>query len=253
MRDKPDNSIADTSNPAPMNARQLRFYSSVPHSCGYLPGNEAVSVFADPQEKMTAGTYSRLIDMGFRRSGDYVYRPHCPTCHACLPARVVVEGFKRNRSQERTWQRNSDLSTHSREAKFNEEHFELYMRYIKHRHAGGGMDTTDPTRYESFLLSRWCNTELIEFRHQDRLVAVAVTDVVQHGLSAFYTFFDPTETPRGLGVYAVLWQINETRQRGLPWLYLGYLIKDCRKMSYKQRYKPLQVLRNSVWQPLDPA
>jgi len=234
-----------------MNARQLRFYSSVPHSCGYLPGNEAVSVFADPQEKMTASTYSRLIDLGFRRSGDYVYRPHCPTCHACLPARVNAELFVRNRSQERAWQRNRDITTFSNEAKFNEEHFALYMRYIKHRHAGGGMDTTDPLRYESFLLSRWSNTELVEFRQDGRLLAVAVTDVVQHGLSAFYTFFDPTETPRSLGVYAVLWQIAEARQRNLPWVYLGYFIQDCRKMSYKQQYQPLQVLRNSQWQALE--
>lgn len=234
-----------------MNARQLRFYSSVPHSCGYLPGNEAVSVFADPQEKMTASTYSRLIDMGFRRSGEYVYRPHCPSCQACQPARVVTEKFMRNRSQERNWQRNSDLTTFSNEAKFNQEHFALYMRYIKHRHAGGGMDTTDPTRYESFLLSRWCDTELVEFRHEGRLLAVAVTDVTQFGLSAFYTFFDPAEAARGLGVYAVLWQINEARLRNLPWVYLGYLIKGCRKMSYKQLYRPLQVIRNGQWQMLD--
>lgn len=125
------------------------------------------------------------------------------------------------------------------------------MRYIKHRHAGGGMDTTDPSRYESFLLSPWCDTELVEFRHEDRLLAVAVTDVTQFGLSAFYTFFDPAEAARGLGVYAVLWQINEARLRNLPWVYLGYLIKGCRKMSYKQLYRPLQVIRNGQWQMLD--
>lgn len=226
----------------------LAFYASRPLPCSYLPERETVNLFTDPDAPMSMAIYSRLADFGFRRSGSHVYRPRCPGCQACVPARVPVRAFSPNRSQRRCKQRNADLAITARPAAYDEEAFTLYRRYIASRHAGGGMDDPQPDQYLSFLTSGWAESLFVEYRLHGTLLAVSVLDVLEQGLSAVYTFFDPEQTDRSLGRLAVLWAIDEARRRGLGWLYLGYWIADCRKMQYKQEYRPLELLRAGAWQ-----
>lgn len=229
---------------------ELSFYASPPHECSYLPEQQAVTLFADPDVNMTPALYSQLALHGFRRSGDYVYRPHCPACHACKPVRLPVNDFTPNRSQRRNWHQNADLTVAVTPAEFHQEQFDLYQRYIHNRHTGGGMDVNDPEQYMHFLTSPWCETEFIEFRAEEKLLAVAVADVLDTGLSAVYTFFDPKYQKRGLGTYALLWEIEAVRQRGLNWLYLGYWIAESPKMAYKANYRPLEVFGTGHWKQL---
>lgn len=230
-----------------VNVKTLDFYLTPTHACNYLPGREAASLVADVGARITTQTYGALIDYGFRRSGEYIYRPHCQGCTACIPVRVPVAAFRPRRSQRRTWQRNQDLKVRRVPVVYQEEHFQLYQRYIADRHRGGGMDHTDSEHYLEFMHAAGIDTGLYEFRSAERLLAVAVVDHLAQGFSAVYTFFDPAEHARSLGVYAVLWQIEELKRRGLPWLYLGYWIKECRKMNYKGRYRPLEIYRDGQW------
>ncbi len=253
----------------------MKFGLSVPHPCNYLDGPTAQFLVAVPggpkaldphseeaEEKvsvdiqpMDISSYSALVEMGFRRSGHHVYAPRCPDCEACRAVRIPVEQFKPDRSQRRCIKANADLELHIREAAFDEEHFELYCRYQAHRHSGDVMDNRDPERYRDFLVDGLGRCEFIEFRESaargGRLLAVAITDVLDYGLSAVYTFFEPEERRRGLGSFAVLSQIEQCRLRGLPHLYLGYWIGDCPKMSYKRRFKPLEHLNNGRWEDLE--
>jgi leucyl-tRNA---protein transferase len=86
-----------------------------------------------------------------------------------------------------------------------------------------------------------------EFRLEGQLIAVAVTDVLPNGLSAVYTFYDPDEERRSLGRFAILWQIAEARRLELNAVYLGYWIKNCRKMNYKTEYRPIELHVNQRW------
>lgn len=217
------------------------------HDCSYLPGRQARSLVGAPEYPLTTTLYSRLIRHGFRRSGDMVYRPHCKHCSACLPLRVPVSDFRPNRAQLRNLRRNADLACTPRPAEFSDEHFELYARYLNWRHPGGLMADTDPAAYMDFLGATWCDTRFVEFRSHDRLAAVAVVDVVSDGLSAVYTYYEPDLAQRGLGCYAVLWQIGHARTLGLDYLYLGYWIAECKKMAYKQLYRPFETYRNGLW------
>jgi arginine-tRNA-protein transferase len=228
--------------------RTVRLYASPPHACAYLEDREAITQFIDPSQSMTSRLYSQLVEVGFRRSGEYVYRPRCNSCQACRPARIATTSFQPTRSQRRTWRRNQDLEISSMPAGFHEEHFALYRRYISSRHAGGDMDVTSPDRYREFLLSSWGDSWCYEFRLGDRLLAVAVIDLLAQGLSAVYTFFDADYAERSLGTFAILWELSEARRRGLPWLYLGYWIAECSKMSYKSRFRPLEIYRDGLWQ-----
>jgi arginine-tRNA-protein transferase len=53
-----------------------------------------------------------------------------------------------------------------------------------------------------------------------------------------------------LGVYAVLWEIEEARRLQFDWIYLGYWIKECKKMSYKVEYQPLEYYWQGRWYSL---
>jgi arginine-tRNA-protein transferase len=138
-----------------------------------------------------------------------------------------------------------------RNAGFSDEHFSLYRRYINARHADGNMTNPLPEDYREFLYSDWSDTFFLEFREESRLLAVAVCDRVNSGLSAVYSYYDPYTPNRSLGTYCVLQMIEQARQMEFDYLYLGYLIHQSQKMSYKQLFRPLEVLIGSRWQDHD--
>ena len=226
---------------------KLIFFASIAEPCSYLDDRNSVSAFANPHIDMDMQTYNELIQHGFRRSGGYVYRPHCPSCHECVSVRVPLKKQKFTRNELRTIRRNSDLTVTFLKGKFREKHFELYKRYINSRHNDGSMANPRKADYHRFLICDWTDTMFIEFRLNKQLIAVAVSDVLSTGLSAVYTFFDPDYAARSLGHFAILSQISEAKSRDLDYLYLGYWIKDCDKMSYKRRYKPLEGFINDQW------
>ncbi len=233
-----------------MAAEPVKLYLTPPHPCPYLPGLDSVNLLADPARPLDPWHYGRLVLRGFRRSGNWVYRPRCPHCDACVPVRVPVQRFRPDRSQRRCLRRNADLAVHIALPQRTDEYFDLYRRYLQARHPGGGMDRPTPAQFEEFLIADWCETRFVEFRHQGRLLAVAVVDLLPDGLSAVYTFYEPAETRRGLGTLAVLWQIGEARRRRQRHVYLGYWIEQSPKMRYKIRFQPLEGYRDGQWLPL---
>jgi len=221
------------------------------HACGYLDDRVSRSGFVHPSVGMDTPLYSQLIAQGFRRSGDYVYKPYCEGCQACVPTRLPVAAFQPDRQQKRCQKRNAQTRVVVKAAEFDPRHFQLYQRYLNARHDKPGTDAcTTPDDYLKFLGSSWCETMFVEFLIGGQLAAVAVVDVVADGLSAVYTFFDPEFADYSPGVYAVLWQIETAKQLGLEYLYLGYWIKDCRKMRYKIQYQPLSGLIGGQWQAI---
>ncbi len=215
--------------------------------CSYLPGRESTSEWVDPVI-LNQALYDRLIELGFRRSGNHVYRPACLGCRACVPVRIPVDRFRPSRRDRRCRRRNADLSSRFVDPQFTDEYFDLYTRYLAARHSGGGMDDPDPEDFLEFLSSDWSETRFLEIRAPDgSLMAVAVTDILDHGFSAVYTFFEPDEPSRGLGNFAILEQIRLAREQGLPWLYLGYWIGGSARMAYKARFLPQQRRLGNRW------
>ncbi len=230
---------------------RLQFYLTAPYPCSYLEGRMARSQVAAPGSLVDTVVYSELVHLGFRRSGQHAYRPRCDACQACTPVRIQVAEFAPNRGQRRCLARNADLAMEIKPLAFDEAHYRLYRRYQAARHAGGGMDHDDREQYRNFLLQSRVDSVLVEFSLAGEVVMVALVDKLLDGLSAVYTFFDPNLEKRSLGVFGVLSEIGLARDMGLPYLYLGYWIADCRKMAYKRAYQPLEALRNGEWQTLE--
>lgn len=227
---------------------ELRFFTTPAHDCSYLDGREAITLFADPLAKIDTKLYSALSEVGFRRSGNHIYRPYCQNCSACIPVRVPVNGFEHTRRHRRIWKRNQDLDVARTSPAITDEYFDLYQRYIDTRHADGDMYPADREQFRSFLVEGRPEAVFFEFRNAEgTLVAVSVVDELIDGLSAIYTFFDPVDTRRSLGVFAVLWLIEYGRLEQFSHVYLGYWIKQSQKMSYKMDYKPLEMFVNNHW------
>ena len=229
---------------------QLPLYLSAPHACSYRPGQAARSAFLDPRLSFSRAQRQALAEAGFRRSGAAHYRPACQHCQACESVRVDVAAFQANRQQRRCWRDNQDLVGSWSPALDADERYQLYREYLSARHADGEMDPDDRRGFASFLCDghRSGAEHLLLRESGGRLVAVGVVDRLPGAYSAVYTFFDPALATRSLGRYMVLRLITECREAGLPWLYLGYHIADCHKMSYKSEYRPQQRHIAGRWQ-----
>jgi arginyl-tRNA--protein-N-Asp/Glu arginylyltransferase len=230
-----------------MKSDLIRVFQTLEHPCGYYADRAARNLVIDPVARGLPQVYGMALERGFRRSGGHVYRPHCSACHACVAARVPVAEFLPDRSQRRCRARNADLACAVVAPRCDDETYGLYRRYLAARHAGGGMDDPAEEDFERFLACDWSPTRFLELRLHGELVAVAVTDVLPHGLSAVYTFYAPEFAGRSLGTCAILRQIEWARRDGLPHLYLGYWIAGHPKMDYKARFRPLQRLRDGGW------
>lgn len=227
--------------------QKLRFYQTTPHECSYLPDREARTVFLDPALALSKTLYSRMITAGFRRSGSHLYRPACDACKACLSCRVQVRNFTRSSSYKRIWRRNADLSSKELPSVEGPEFYALYCRYIEARHVDGDMYPPTREQYNSFIGSKSDTTRYYAFYEGSKLLALSVTDELDHALSAMYTFFDPDSPRRSLGTYIILWQIEKAWRLNLPYVYLGYWIQECEKMRYKTKFRPLELLVDNRW------
>lgn len=221
---------------------------TAPHNCSYLDSIQATTAFVDPDVHVDGQLYSRLSEMGFRRSGPYLYKPHCSHCQSCVPARIPVQQFKPSRSQSRCWKHNKDIMVEQVSVINEGEHFSVYERYISQRHFQGDMYPPTKQQFRDFLGKPWDCTRFLEFRLDEQLLGCAVIDVIQNGISAIYTYFSPEHASRGLGNLAILFQIAMAKKLGLEYIYLGYWIKGCQKMSYKTNFRPLELYRQNAWQ-----
>lgn len=248
------------SSPNDQVLQKIQFYVTVPYPCSYLAERQAQSLIATPQHLINAQHYSELIHHGFRRSGKFVYRPHCEGCRACVSVRLPVNSFQASRSQKRAFKQHQGLDVSISRLNFDEAQFALYQAYQAARHQSVDEPSEqkespeDPSaQYRDFLVQSNVDSLCISFSLNDQLKMVSVVDIVEDGVSAVYTFYDTADSKASYGTYSILWLIEWCKQLHLPYLYLGYWIEDSQKMAYKRNFMPQEVLMNGQWQPIEKA
>jgi arginine-tRNA-protein transferase len=229
-----------------------RFYRSMPSPCPYIPGQIERKLFTRLDGNGIAELNATLTRAGFRRSHDIVYRPVCPACQACVPVRIPAGFFLPNRTQKRLLKRNADLRMTERPALANEEQYALFTDYQRGRHSDGDMARMSFLDFRAMIQDGSADSRLLELRDsRDRLLGAMLVDKLSDGFSAVYSFFDPASIRRSLGTFIILAAIQLLQRQERPFLYLGYWIARSRKMAYKSRFHPLQVLGPAGWTPLE--
>ena len=235
-----------------------QFYMTMPSPCPYLPGLQEKKVFTHLLSDDALELNNTLTHAGFRRSQNIAYRPACDGCDACISVRVQAENFKPSRNFRKILARNADLTRTLTTPKATDEQFALLRTYLDTRHPDGGMADMTQSDYQSMIEDTTVDTTLIEYREpstpqapQGRLIAAALSDTLHDGLSMVYSFFNPEAEARSLGTFMVLDHIVQTQDLGLPYVYLGYWVEECRKMAYKTRFRPVEALGHDGWQILE--
>ena len=233
--------------------RQLRFFMTANAPCPYLPGQFERKVFANLPFSDGADVNDALTQAGFRRSQNIAYRPACEACIACVSVRIPVADFELSRSRRRILARNADLSRDLVEAEATMEQFDLLRRYLTTRHADGGMAEMTWPDYVAMVEDTAVRTHIIEYRLRSKdggpgdLIACALVDLMNDGLSLVYSFYDPTATRRSLGSFMILDHVVQAQLTQIPYVYLGYWVRGSEKMDYKVRFSPIELLRPEGW------
>lgn len=239
-----------------------QFYLTAPAPCPYLPGRQERKVFTHLVGDRANALNDILTQGGFRRSQNIAYRPACETCRACVSVRVVVDAFEPGKTFRRALRDNDDLIGEEIHPAPSSEQYSLFRRYLDARHGDGGMADMTVLDYAMMVEDTHVDTMLVEYRRRGpdsfitgrgdgELIGVALTDVLGDGLSMVYSFYDPEEVRRGLGTFMILDHLRRARQRGLPYLYLGYWVDGSRKMDYKARFQPQEHLGPHGWRRVD--
>lgn len=243
----------------------MKFGITPTFPCSYLDNrDEQLLVFVeeveqdDSEAKRTADHhYARLIQAGFRRSGEQIYRPHCPSCQACQSLRIPVSSFRPSKSQKRVAAKNKTFSTRI-STEIQSSYYSLYERYINERHRDGTMFPPSEEQFLNFVDCQWKSPIYIEGYDDEHLISVAVTDVVDplprtshSALSALYTFFDPDYAAFSIGTWMILQQIHHAKEMGRSHVYLGYQIDASPKMNYKGKFFPQERFFDNKWHQID--
>jgi arginyl-tRNA--protein-N-Asp/Glu arginylyltransferase len=230
------------------------FYTTAPLPCPYIAGRTERKVVTEITGPDADSLHDRLSRAGFRRSHNIAYAPVCPGCHACVPIRIVADSFHPDRTQRRISRANLSLEGFEVPARATAEQFQLFQRYQQARHSDGDMATMSFYDYRAMVEDTPIETFIVEFRDpDDRLVGACLTDRLSDGLSAVYSFFAPGLESRSLGTYSILWLIARARELGLPFVYLGYWVPESRKMAYKARFRPSEILAGGTWRTMTEA
>jgi arginine-tRNA-protein transferase len=222
---------------------KINLYRSFRSECHYLPNRISQTEFFI-SDSFPGVLYENLLEKGFRRSGNIFYRNVCPGCEECVPIRIPVSLFMPSRSQMRAVRKNRDVSVTMTAAEFRLDVFELYQRYTAFKH---GDNDGDEKSFRGFLCESPLDSLISLYRVEDTLAAAGWIDVLPNGLSSVYFAFDPDFARRSLGVFSVLKEIEITKNMGLQYYYLGFVVNGSQKMGYKAAYRPHQRLRNGIW------
>ena len=219
------------------------------HECAYLPGKIEQRLAADISNH--SEHHDKLARAGYRRVENWVYKPACKSCQACLPIRIDASRHQLSRNLQRIWRSNQDLQRVGTSKSVGEEHYKLFIEYLTQRHQDGQMAAMSFEEFRNMVHNSPLETFLIEYRNDaNRLIGCMLTDVQSDGLSAVYSFFDPLEDRRSLGSFMIIDLMDLCREMDLKWMYLGYYVAESPKMLYKSRFQPAEIFKDGLWQPL---
>jgi len=215
-------------------------------NCPYIDGNEAQYLYFFAED-LDEKEWEYFLAQGFRKFGQYFFKPQCPSCNKCQPIRVLAKEFKASKSQRRVLNKNKNtqMSTHS--LLFHQDIYDLYVS-----HSQAKFDTQKypiPTK-EEFIQSHFTRTTpalMTQYKVDNHLVAVGFLDVSHMGLSSVYFIYHPDYSHLSLGTFGALKEIELAQEMDKSFYYLGFFIEENKSMNYKSQFSPYEILGNGHW------
>jgi len=227
-----------------------KFYKSHPFSCSYIKNNieQRLIVKLDNSRKSKI-LFNNLMHNGFRRNLDHMYLPVCGNCKSCVSSRINITGFKLSKSNKRVLRKNIDTYFIKTKNQIDLDRYRLFIKYTNSRHSEGQMKNMSFNEFKSFVYESPVETKIYDFYNKkNKLIGTILLDVLNDGLSAVYSFYDPSMTNNSLGKYMILRAIREIKKQKLNYLYLGFWIRESKKMSYKLDFNNIELFKNGKWE-----
>ncbi len=214
--------------------------------CSYF-SNEISDIRYKYMEYCDKNDYQNMLEHGWRRFGKMNFVPECKECTKCISLRINVNDYKFSSSEKRVISKNKDINIYIQEPTISKDHLLLYNKYhlIMSKKKNWPYAAIQANEYiKSYVEGKNDYTKEILYVKNNNLIAVALTDILEESISSIYCYYDHDYEYLSLGKFSILTQINIAKKMNIPYIYLGYWIKDHRSMGYKISYKPFEILYN---------
>lgn len=198
---------------------------------------------------LSSERYEHLLERGWRRFGRTLFRPRCKRCDECRSLRVDIAAFAPTKSQRRIARKNAAIELQIQRPTITTEHIQLYNEYHADMHDRRGWPfrkISDDEYFESFVDGEFEFSREFQYRRDGKLIALGIVDMTSRVMSSIYFVYAPSLRDSSPGTMSVLRELEEGTQTGHKWLYMGYYIRDCGSMNYKNRFHPHQILNEYV-------
>jgi leucyl-tRNA---protein transferase len=188
-----------------------------------------------------------MLQRGWRRFGNMHFVPECKNCDECKTIRIDVPKYKFSKSERRIFNKNANTKVYVQKPTVSLEHIDLFNKYHLNMQEKKNWNENiiDVDEYvKSYVNGAQEYGKEILYFIDDKLVAVALADIMGDALSSVYCYYDHDYEHLSLGKFSILAQFSIAKQSNIPHVYLGYWIKDHFSMGYKENYKPFEILQN---------
>lgn len=216
-------------------------FSTLDVSCSYLNGATQRTHYKYI-DKCTTSYNTDLVSRGWRRFGRYFSRPVCSSCNACESVKIDATNYKFSKSERRIMKKNKNTKIFIQKPTLSLEHINLYNKYHKYKSETAGWayrPITPNNYYSSFVEGHEEFGKEVLYFVDNKLVGVDLIDILDDGISSIYFYYDPEYLHLALGKYSIYVEIDIAKRNNLNSIYLGYSVKSCQSLNYKEQYKPL--------------
>ena len=218
-----------------------------PDVCSYLP-DEVSSLEYRISKTMTTERFEELLARGWRRFANYYFRPACPNCQKCRSLRVDVNAFQPTKSQRRAMKKGAAVEVKVRQPTATVEHIDLFNRYHADMHQRRGWPHREMAADEyidGFLGDVSFGREYAYF-FEGELIGIGLIDETPNASSSAYFYHAPEWRDKAIGTFSLIRELEIAKAAGRTYHYLGYWIRECGSMAYKNRYGPHELLADYI-------
>lgn len=165
-----------------------------------------------------------LFTTNFILLNDYVHR--------VFWLRYELKNIAFTKSQERIINKNKQFNVSVKPMEITDEIEDLYAAYKRSVNFSGAISVYhwlygDRPPYNVF------NTQLIEIRDKDKLIAVGIFDQGSESIAGIMNFYHPDYKRNSLGKYLMMFKIKLGLRRNFRWYYPGYIVYQKKEFDYK--------------------